>query len=301
MIMRESLIDLIRQTVVFQYSLPNADLTISKTVHTREEDHCYVVNNENNIATIIYNGVIDYSYNEDKIDLTQLEALQIRALKSKLRYDENANEDTKQKYGFFGEVLLYVVLHVIYGAKTLISRGYFYNPLERSETKGYDTYQLIEKEDGTIELWFGEVKFFVNYTSALKKIFENIDKTLSDAYLSNNIIAMSERGEFQEKDSQIELIVKAWQENPSIKVIDEVKRHKMSFVYPILVAFDSKNKKYDELIQEVIEHINSTYPSKDFAMSIDHKILFIFLPISEVGKIKKQVLQWIESQQPLMS
>jgi len=299
--MRDSLIDLIKKTIVFQYSLPNIDPAITKTVHTHEEDHCYKVDNENDIVTIIYNGIIDYSYNETKIDLTKLEALQIRALKSKLRYNEDSDNITKQKYGFYGEILLYVILNTIYGVETLISRGYFYNPLENSETKGYDTYQLIEKRDESIELWFGEVKFYEDYKAALRKIFDNIDKAISDDYLNKNIIAISDRGEFNVVDSKIEQIVKAWEDNPEINIVDEIKKHNMSFIYPILVVFDHKNKQYDDLIAELIDHINSTYPLKDFALTIDYKIFFIFLPMSEVGKIKREVIQWIESKQPLIS
>lgn len=48
----------------------------------------------------------------------------------------------------------------------------FYNPLESSETKGFDTYQMLLKSDGSIELWFGEVKFHKSFRTGVNQILE---------------------------------------------------------------------------------------------------------------------------------
>lgn len=298
--MRESLKSLLNSTIIFQYYLPNEKLRIDKTIHTSNTDHCYKVANTNNLTAIIYNGITDYSYNENKIDLSNLSSLHIRALKSKIRYTEDADPETKLKYGFFGEILLYLILSIKYGTNTLISRGYFYNPLESSETKGYDTYQLIQKESGKVELWFGEVKFYHDYHSALKKIYKNIPKTLSDEYLSQNIIAMSDRGEFNIHGTAIESIVTSWENNPTINIAEELLKWKISFVYPILLIFDDKNKEYNIIIKEVIDHINSTYKNTSYSLSIPTALFFILLPVSKTNDIKKEVIQWIESNHPLI-
>lgn len=299
--MRESLKNLIEETIIFQYSLPCEEPEICKTHHTHEEDHCFTASDSDSIVPIIYNGIIDYSFNETDIDLSRLDSLHVRALKSKLRYNEEAEHTSKIKYGFFGEILLYLILNAIYGADTLISRGYFYNPLEKSETKGYDTYQLIERdENGKVELWFGEVKFYEDYKEALRKIFANIKKSLSDNYFSQNIIAMSDRGEFNKAGTLLEKIVHLWEVNPLITIAEEVKKHEISFIYPILVAFDSKKKPYDEIIKEVVDYINSAHPRMEFEITIPYKLFFVFLPVTNVGKIKKDVIEWIESKRPLI-
>lgn len=299
--MRAPLVNLINQTIVFQYSLPNTALGIAKCAHTSDQDHCYKTNNSNNdLVQIIYNGIVDYSYNESNIDISKLTPLHYRALESKLRYHRNAPEDIKVKYGFFGEVLLFLLLYVKYGANTLISRGYFYNPLEASETKGYDSYQLVQKSDGSIELWFGEVKFYESYKEALKKIFSNITKALSNDYLSQNVIAMSDRGQFNISGTPIETIVKAWEETPTINIITELQTHKISLVYPILLAFEDNNKDYDTLIKEVVDHINTKFPSLSYSLGIPAKLFFILLPVSQTNDLKREVIRWIESNQPLI-
>lgn len=298
--MRKSLYDLIDKTIIFQYVLPNESLDIPKTIHTDDSDHCFKLINQYDLSDIIYNGIVDYSYNENKIDLSKIDLLHIRALISKIRYNSTSSTDIKVKYGFYGEILLFLILKHRFKVSTLISRGYFYNPLEKSETKGYDTYQIIQRLNSPPELWFGEVKFYENYKAALVKIFENINKALSSSYLSENIIAMSDRGEFNIVGSDIEDIVRAWEENPLVNIMTELKTRKMTLVYPILLVFDQKEKKYDEIISEVIEHINLTYPAQKYNIEISVNVFFILLPVSNVNQIKRDVISWIDSQKPLI-
>ena len=298
--MRQTLVDLINKTIIFQYELPNKSLGIPKSVHSSESDHCYFPSNSSDLSCVIYNGIVDYSYNESHIDLSALSRLHRRALITKIRYDASADPATKKKYGLFGEILLFLLLKVKFGADTLISRGYFYNPLEGSETKGYDTYQLIQKPNERTELWFGEVKFYESYKTAIKKIFDNIDNAISSEYLDKNIVAMSDRGEFNVAGSEIEEIVKAWEENPGIIISKELKNRNMALVYPILLVFDDRNKGYNDIIDEVVTHINTDYPKRNYSIDINVKIFFILLPVKNVGTIKDTVIKWIDSNQPLI-
>ena len=300
MIMRQTLVTLINNTVLFQYELPNSQLGIPKSVHTSEHDHCYLPSSSSDLSSVIYNGIVDYSFNESHIDLSKLDALHRRALITNLRYDASADPATKKKYGLFGEILLFHILQVKFGADTLISRGYFYNPLEGSETKGYDTYQLIQKPGEDIELWFGEVKFYEGYTVAVKKIFENIDKAISTGYLDKNIVAMSFRVDFHIFGSDIVFIVHAWLENPRFIISVSFKSNNMSLVYSLLIAFDDLNKGYNEIINEVVTHINTKYPQRSYSIDINIKIFFILLPVKNVGTIKDTVIAWIDSNQPLI-
>jgi hypothetical protein len=42
-----------------------------------------------------------------------------------MKFDRAATEEQQLKYGFYGEVLLFLMLQHFYGAKTFISRGHF--------------------------------------------------------------------------------------------------------------------------------------------------------------------------------
>ena len=139
--MRTSLKQLLSSAIALEYRLPHG--ATNKVVVSTELDDCLRnKTTSDDMKKIIYNGLIDYGIEEENIDISRLSKLHKLVLKTKIKYDPNDTHAAKIKYGFFGEVMLYLILNHFYNASTLISRGYFFNPLERSETKGYDTYQI---------------------------------------------------------------------------------------------------------------------------------------------------------------
>ena len=299
--MRQSLRDLIDKTIIYKYNLPDSITGTPKTIYSTEDDKCYSILDKDSLVEIIYNSIVEYSFNEFDLTLSDFNSLHAAALRTKLKYNELATKATKLKYGFFGEVLLYSILMVMFKAKPLIARGYFYNPLENSETKGYDSYQLIEDGD-TIELWFGEVKFHKNHGAGLKSIINNMCNVLSDSYLERNILSLTnQKNNFNILGSKIENIIRAWELNPSIKIIDEIIKYNIKLVYPILLLYEDDGKGYDGNIKKIPEHIVTKYKPKSFKLTVDYSIFFILVPIEAVKAIKSDVIKWIELKKPLMS
>jgi len=301
--MRQSLKKLIQNAIVLQYELPYnmGGIEIPHAHISTSNDRCLKqVGTNDDIAKLIYNGIVEYAYNENEINLTQLDNLQIRALKSKLKYNSVAPQSTQLAYGFHGEVMLHLILDHFYNASKCIARGYMFSALENAETKGYDSYLMVENRD-VIFLLFGEAKFYIQgYKTSLKAIFENIEKALSDAYLNRNFIAMDNQYVNIATGSRIPAIIDEWRANPLINTVACARRHNMHLVYPMLIIFDDKANTYDELILEVINHIQSKYGDVNSTLSIPHSIFFIFLPVENSRIIKMQVLQWISQQQPVM-
>lgn len=268
--MRNTLLNLIKQTIIFKYSLPNHAKSFSKVSVSTQDDKCFSVIDLENLKEIIYNSVIEYSFNEFDLKPEDYTNLYERALKQKIKFNEDAEAETKKKYGFFGEVLLYSMLYVLFDSRPLISRGYFYSPLENSETKGYDSYHLIER-DGSVELWFGEVKFHQSYKRGIDDIFgrENsskglsagwkIEKALSDNYLNNNIITIvSRKNDFNISNSTIETIISSWEKKPRINIAEELNKYNAKLVYPVLVLYKG-SLDYDKNIKDALEYINESY------------------------------------------
>lgn len=298
--MRQSLIDLINKTIIYKYDLPNSGLGIVKTIYSTDADKCYSSNDRDDLTEIIYNSIIEYSFNEFDIKDKDFGNLHAIALMNKLKYNPKADKSVRIKYGFFGEVVLFSLLLVHFKANPLIARGYFYNPLESSETKGYDSYQLVDN-GGQIELWFGEVKFHVDHKKGIKSVFDNISKAISDSYFESNIIAIqNQRNNLNIKGTVIETIIDSWEENPSIKIVDEVKKHNIKLVYPILLMYEDDETGYDDNIKKAIDHINLKHVGKSFNLSFDYSIFFILMPVIKVKDTKLNVLQWIESKRPPM-
>lgn len=185
--MRKQLLDLIEKTIIYKYDLPYTVAGIPRTIFSTIDDKCYATSDKNSLVEIIYNSIIDYSFNEFEIEEKDYNDLHTIAFQERIRFDEDDTDETKLKYGFYGEVILYAILKVFFGTDTIISKGYFYNPLENAESKGYDAYHLIE-HDTRVELWFGETKFHKNYTQAVNDVLNKIRNSLSDQYLRKNLL-----------------------------------------------------------------------------------------------------------------
>lgn len=301
--MRQSLNNLFKDTIILKYKLPcaNGERTIPCTIITTDRDRCLEqIGEDSNIASLIYNGIVEYAYNDNDIDFTQLDSLQARALQNKIKYNENTDLSTQLAYGFYGEVMLHLILdHFFHGTKC-IARGYMFSALENAETKGYDSYIMAEIKD-TIYLFFGEAKFYLSgYKKSVESIFKNINNALSNSYLKRNFLAFDNVYEKIDPKSKIPAIINEWRAAPLINIAECACEHKMHLVYPMLILFDKKNKEYDELILEVVNHIEATHKAINSDLSLPFSLFFIFLPLGNSREIKTQVLEWIKRQQPLM-
>ena len=62
--MRDSLAQLISDTIIFEYSLPNNDKNIKNVHFSTSADECYSISDTDNLVKIIYNSILEYSYDE---------------------------------------------------------------------------------------------------------------------------------------------------------------------------------------------------------------------------------------------
>ena len=143
--MREAIKQLLQQTIIYKYQLPYN--SIDKTSLSTESDKCFCVASNTSLSELIYNGIVEYALGEKNVDLANLQLCQRKAIVSRLRFEDSASQDTKLKYGFYGEVVLDLILQHAFSSSVLLAKGYFYNPLENSETKGYDAYQFYYDND----------------------------------------------------------------------------------------------------------------------------------------------------------
>lgn len=298
--MRQSLIDFFKNTVVLQYKLPNTTLGIGKSIYTTiENDFCYkIFDNDSKLVELIVNSIVDYSYNEQELVNKDIVKKHFSAIRSRLRYEENDDDRTKDKYGFYGEVILNIMLQLIWGTETIVAKGFFYDILSPSENKGFDSFHLIEKDE-QLYMWFGETKFHQTYSSALESIFENIEKAISDNYFFNNLLAMeSKRYSLNTNNTKIEELLENISDNPEIVIADLVAQYHIKLVYPILIMCNTP-RNYDYTIKAIIEKIQNDYNGKNLSLSFGFDLFFILLPVNDVKQIKTDVIQWIENKRPL--
>lgn len=299
--MRQQLLDLINKTILYKYDLPHAPASIERTIFSNENDKCYLTSCKNDLVEVIYNSIIEYSFNEFELDEKNYNDLQTIAFQERIRFNDDDLDETQLKYGFFGEVILYAILKIIYGANSIISKGYFYSPIENSESKGYDAYHLIES-NRTIQLWFGETKFHKSYTNAVNDVLSKIYNSLSDNYLSKNLLALRKnKDRFNIKGSVLESILDDWEKNPKVVIIQELKKYNIELVYPVVILYQQNASGYDASIKAVPDYIKANYTLGSYSLSIPHVLYFILIPIEDVKAVKTEVLSWIDLKKPLLS
>lgn len=303
--MKQPLIDLVKNTVIFECSLPCDQRSLEKSPLSTKDDNCFKIVDAGNLSKVIYNNIINYAFDVFEM-LQEDDVLLTKALYSRIRYNHVASDEAKLGYGFYGEVLLHALLHVIYKVPPLISKGHFFIS-GNGESKGYDSYHLVEAS-GQIHLWFGEAKFRETSASCIKTALAELpNKVLTDKYFceSNFIPIFDEMSKSSNYDaalasSRLLEIKTKWIEKGEIS-IEDFKSNNIGIVYPIMIAFKQSNSGYDKSITNCLEYIKKNYADLKFdKLSIDRTIFFIFIPIDNVQLVKKTVIKWIESKEQLM-
>jgi hypothetical protein len=297
--MRQSLVDLFKNTIVLKYHLTNTSLGIDKCIYTNvKNDFCYENTDDNKLVEIIYNSIVDYAFNEKDFNDEDINDLHFEAIDQRVRIEEEDSDETKEKYGIFGETLLNMFLVNYFGTNAIIAKGYFYDILKPEENKGYDSFHLVEEQDYT-NLWFGEVKFYQDYKGALNSIFKNIEKAISDNYFIKNLKALTpKKNDIDTRSVTIIEIIKRLRKKPDINIIELVNGFNLKLIYPICVICQI-DSDYDNTIREIIDHIKTKLSGKNLTIGINYELFLILLPINNVKQVKQEVVKWINSKAQL--
>ena len=304
--MRKAIDDLIKKSIFIECFLPNAEHDICQSKYTNGIDYCLNKDTDESLAKIIYNNIVEYALGEFEINYENLNEEQCRAIAQNLRYDEDASSTQKLRYGFYGEVLLYSILVTVFWAHIIISKGYFYSPLEKSEPKGFDAYHLIQLDD-KVELWLGEAKFRKDYSSSIAEVITKFPKTTSETYFKDNVLAIVKEkhniSTGEEIIDKLTPIVEEWKNKVLINIADELAKNNITLVYPVMIAFQkNKTDDYFDSIKRCVEEIEKLYNEGKYNVctSLKIKVFFMFLPVDDVKNIKEKVIEWISNKEPLI-
>lgn len=301
--MRQGLRKLIQNSILLEFELPDSTTGLRRSILSERNDSCFSATSPNAVSAIIYNGIVEFAMNENKIAYNELQKEQCRVIARYLRYAEKDTADTKQKYGFYGEVLLDLILRTHFSTSVILARGYLYSPTDKAEVKGFDAFHIIER-DGKNELWLGEAKFYQDCKSAIRSVLMKLKTTFSKDYVHNNLMAIFNRDQYFSTDnSELRKLYESWSDSPEINMATELERYKLNLVYPIFIAYEKSQAPYARSIGQCLDYIEKD--CRKFSLKAPREvtcsIFFIFLPLTEVDEIKKRVIKWIEQKEPLIS
>lgn len=295
--MRDTIKDLLSKTILFKYHLPIDG--IKKTDLSTLPDKCFSVSSNLDLSRLIYNGIVEYAIGEKHVNIEELDLCQRKAIKARLKYDETASDEVKLKYGFFGEVVLDLILQSQFESSVLLAKGYFYNPLENGEPKGYDAYQFYYSANG-LSLLLGEAKFHATYKTAIIDVLKKLEKSTSVEYFNKNILALiNEKGNLESCPAEVSSIIDKWEQDPEINFYEEIKNNGINLCYPILLLYDQTKERYEDAIKDTIDFIDSKLAEISVKPEVDIDFLFLLVPVNSSKIVKEDVIKWISQKEPL--
>lgn len=200
------------------------------------------------------------------------------------------NSPKYKSRGEFGELLLHYILKDFYKTIPAISKMYFKDGPNET-VKGFDAVHVIENDEGLLDLWLGEVKFYKNASQAIKDVIPEIEEHFAHDYLRTEFIAITNKldkeSPFYEKLSQLI--------SPDTS-LDEIFER---ICVPVLITFNSKvidkhvkyTDAYKEEMRTEMEKFFNQFETQFEKLGIDIEVHLFLLPL----KTKETFVQMLNN------
>lgn len=200
------------------------------------------------------------------------------------------NSPKYKSRGEFGELLLHYILKDFYKTIPAISKMYFKDGPNET-VKGFDAVHVIENDEGLLDLWLGEVKFYKNASQAIKDVIPEIKEHFAHDYLRTEFIAITNKldkeSPFYEKLSQLI--------SPDTS-LDEIFER---ICVPVLITFNSKvidkhvkyTDAYKEEMRTEMEKYFNQFETQFEKLGIDIEVHLFLLPL----KTKETFVQMLNN------
>lgn len=200
------------------------------------------------------------------------------------------NSPKYKSRGEFGELLLHYILKDFYKTIPAISKMYFKDGPNET-VKGFDAVHVIENNEGLLDLWLGEVKFYKDASQAIKDVIPEIEEHFAHDYLRTEFIAITNKldkeSPFYEKLSQL---------ISADTSLDEIFER---ICVPVLITFNSKvidkhvkyTNAYKEEMKTEMEKYFNQFESQFEKLGIDIEVHLFLLPL----KTKETFVQMLNN------
>lgn len=139
------------------------------------------------------------------------------------------NTEKFKNRGEFGELFLHMILRQVFGTIPAICKMH-YKDSRNDTVKGFDCVHVIS-EEGRLELWIGEVKFYKEITSAIRDVVKELHEHTKKDYLRDEFVAITNK--IDDSWPHSERLKMLLDENTSLDDIFD------SVSIPVLLTYDS--------------------------------------------------------------
>lgn len=194
--------------------------------------------------------------------------------------------DKYKNRGEFGEFFLHIALRQIYNSIPAISKIYYKDSVNGT-VKGFDAVHVV-KNNSKLELWLGEVKFYSDYSRAIKDVIDELIEHTKYDYLRNEKMLILNK--IDNNFSFYPELSKLLDTNTSLDEIFDCA------CVPILITYDSetlkkhskKNECFDEELKSEVMKINQEMFDKLSKVNLPSiKIHLFLLPLQDKSTLIK--------------
>ena len=220
------------------------------------------------------------NYNDKSLDYTYEKAI-----------DRIVEPDIRA--GDYGEIALFLILEIFYKSDKLVTKVKYKTP-GKMPVFGSDVAHFTENKNGNIVLWFGEAKFYKDFSGALINAFDSVSNFLKSGVRKELRFLTPDKIEINKK-------VNAELNKKVLAIVDsKISLDKLIFKIPVLIMYEhSKLCKYNDIESEEFkknlkiefkEKFNKI-KSKKWAKKYYKNLSFVFflLPLQDIKKIKESI------------
>jgi hypothetical protein len=139
------------------------------------------------LAENIIDWVPDFALRPD-----ERAGLEPMRLMEKLRRAYQATFGNGRSSGVPAEILLHAICREFYGSSTMVHKVVF-KTADNDTYKGFDGVHCVHAEQGGLELWFGEAKFYTDLRGGLRAIADDLERHLRADYVKNEFAIVGDK------------------------------------------------------------------------------------------------------------
>lgn len=191
--------------------------------------------------------------------------------------------DKYARRGEFGELILHGVMRDFFMAEPAVSKIY-YKDSDNNTVKGFDSVHVVLTNQGEIEIWLGEVKFYKDLGPAITDAINEIELHLQREFLKREFIAITNK--LDPTWPHAEAFAALLDDTNSLDAIAD------SLVIPVLLTYDSKAVcRWDTVCKEYAEELIAEAEAawKTFAaglrLPLSVRIQLILVPVQDKARL----------------
>ncbi|MFQ2376612.1 DUF1837 domain-containing protein [Aeromonas caviae] len=201
------------------------------------------------------------------------------------------NTEKFKSRGEFGELFLHMILRQVFGTIPAICKIH-YKDSRNDTVKGFDCVHVISQE-GQLELWIGEVKFYKEISSAIRDVINELHDHTERDYLRDEFTAIVNKIDDNWPDAdKLKLLLN---EHTSL---DEIFS---SVSIPILLTYDSDtinnhtkiNEEFEAAFENEVRVNWRKFKDKELPNFVN--IRLILLPLKSKESIQKKLHEELQS------